>query len=174
MLADTLPYLEHYFEMTHVDAETALAIYRHFCKQAEYAVEFLGVAKKLQNIVDVPIPSLKHVMSPPSLPIISLTGRAQAPVSLVGSLEEYLNDPNFEQNRIEYKAAKDAADRKLKNGRTVAKKEEKRKYISLVHLKVMCLHGCRLCQRHLPPCRQLQRVLLRRIRRRQKLKRPKL
>jgi len=35
----------------------------------------------------------------------------QAPVSLVGALEEYLNDPNFEQNRIEYKANKDAASR---------------------------------------------------------------
>ena len=53
--------------MSHVDAETALAIYRHFGKQAEHAVEFLGVAKKLQNILDVPIPdlNLKHVMYPP-------------------------------------------------------------------------------------------------------------
>ena len=48
----------------------------------------------------------------------------------MGSLEEYLNDPNFEQNRIEYRAAKDAADRNLKNGRTVAKKAEKRKQFS--------------------------------------------
>jgi len=67
-LVDTLPYSEHYFEMSHVDAETSLAIYRHFCKQAEYAVEFLGVAKKLQNILDVPIPNLKHVMSPLPFP----------------------------------------------------------------------------------------------------------
>ena len=57
-------YLEHYFEMSRVDAEQALVIYRHFGKQAEYAVEFLGVAKKLQNILNVPIPNLKHVMSP--------------------------------------------------------------------------------------------------------------
>jgi hypothetical protein len=55
--------------MSHVDAETALAIYRHFGKQAELAVEFLGVAKKLQNILDVPIPNLKHVMSPLFLPV---------------------------------------------------------------------------------------------------------
>ncbi|KAF8493258.1 ANTH domain-containing protein [Russula emetica] len=99
--------LEHYFEMSHVDAEQALVVYRHFCKQADQAVEFLGVAKKLQNIVNVPIPSLKH-----------------APVSLVAALEQYLNDPNFEQNRIEYKANKDAADRSLKNGRSVLKKAE--------------------------------------------------
>ena len=52
---------EHYFEMSHVDAEQALSIYRHFCKQAEHAVEFLGMAKKLQNLLNVPIPSLKHV-----------------------------------------------------------------------------------------------------------------
>lgn len=47
--------------MSHVDAEQALAIYRHFCKQTEYVVEYLGVAKKLQNILNVPIPNLKHV-----------------------------------------------------------------------------------------------------------------
>ncbi|KZP21067.1 ANTH-domain-containing protein, partial [Athelia psychrophila] len=86
--------LEHYFEMSHSDAEQALAIYRLFCKQAEKVVEFLTVAKKLQNIVNVPVPNLKH-----------------APVSLAGALEEYLNDPNFEQNRIEYKANKAAADK---------------------------------------------------------------
>jgi hypothetical protein len=62
-----LTYSEHYFEMSHVDAEQALVIYRHFCKQAEFAVEFLGVAKKLQNLLNVPIPSLKHVMFPVSL-----------------------------------------------------------------------------------------------------------
>ena len=38
----------------------------------------------------------------------------QAPVSLAGALQEYLNDPNFEQNRIEYKASKEAVDRSNK------------------------------------------------------------
>ena len=52
---------EHYFEMSHVDAEQALTIYRNFCKQAEFVVEYLGVAKKLQNLLNVPIPNLKHV-----------------------------------------------------------------------------------------------------------------
>lgn len=37
-------------------------------------------------------------------------------MSLAGSLEEYLNDPNFEQNRIEYKTNKEIADRNVKNG----------------------------------------------------------
>ncbi|KAF9778401.1 ANTH-domain-containing protein [Thelephora terrestris] len=91
--------LEHYFEMSKVDATEALRLYRRFCKQAEKVVEFLGVAKKLQNLLNVPIPNLKH-----------------APVSLVGSLEEYLNDPHFEQNRIEYKANKEAADKGTRNG----------------------------------------------------------
>ncbi|PSR80211.1 hypothetical protein PHLCEN_2v6793 [Hermanssonia centrifuga] len=91
--------LEHYFEMSKIDAKEALDIYRHFCKETERVVEYLGVAKKLQNLLNVPIPNLRH-----------------APVSLAGSLEEYLNDPNFEQNRIEYKTNKEAADRNVRNG----------------------------------------------------------
>lgn len=35
----------------------------------------------------------------------------QAPVSLAGALEEYIKDPNFEQNRVEYKANKQSADK---------------------------------------------------------------
>lgn len=86
--------LEHYFEMFRSDAEEALNLYRHFCKETERVVEYLGVAKKLQNILNVPIPNLRH-----------------APVSLAGALEEYLKDPNFEQNRIEYRTNKEAAER---------------------------------------------------------------
>ena len=52
---------EHYFEMSYIDAKDALKIYRLFCTQAEGVVEFLGVAKKLQNLLNVPIPNLKHV-----------------------------------------------------------------------------------------------------------------
>ncbi|KAI5118683.1 hypothetical protein M0805_003620 [Coniferiporia weirii] len=91
--------LEHYFEMSHVDAEAALAIYRNFCKQTEKVVEYLNVARKLQNLLNVPIPNLKH-----------------APVSLVAALEEYLKDSNFEQNRIEYKTTKSLADENAKEG----------------------------------------------------------
>jgi hypothetical protein len=53
--------IEHYFEMSRIDAKDALSIYRDFCKQTERVVEYLGVAKKLQNILNVPIPNLKHV-----------------------------------------------------------------------------------------------------------------
>ena len=48
--------------------------------------------------------------------------RMQAPVSLASSLEEYLNDPNFEQNRIEYKTTKELADKNAKEGRSLAKR----------------------------------------------------
>ncbi|KAH8919528.1 hypothetical protein BT69DRAFT_485273 [Atractiella rhizophila] len=85
--------LEHYFEMSHVDASKALKIYKSFCSDTEMVVAYLGIAKKLQHIINVDIPNLKH-----------------APVSLAKSLEEYLNDPNFEQNRLEYKEASKVAD----------------------------------------------------------------
>jgi phosphatidylinositol-binding clathrin assembly protein len=52
---------ENYFEMSHVDAKEALNIYRQFCQQTDLVVEYLGVAKKLQNLLNVPVPSLKHV-----------------------------------------------------------------------------------------------------------------
>jgi len=128
--------------MSHVDAEQALVIYRHFCKQAEFAVEFLGVAKKLQNLLNVPIPSLKHVMSLKSRArTLTHSSFTQAPVSLAGALEEYLNDPNFEQNRIEYKANKDSADKSLKNGRTASKKVEQRKHFRSDHPTIKHSHG---------------------------------
>ena len=47
--------------MSHVDASEALTIYRHFCKQTDLVVEYLGVARKLQNLLNVPVPHLKHV-----------------------------------------------------------------------------------------------------------------
>jgi len=104
---------EHYFEMSHIDAKDALTIYRQFCKQTERVVEYLGVAKKLQNILNVPIPNLKHVCLSLCLPTTDLLTKhscfiTQAPVSLAGALQEYLDDPNFEQNRIEYKTSKEA------------------------------------------------------------------
>ncbi|KAG7443554.1 ANTH-domain-containing protein, partial [Guyanagaster necrorhizus] len=98
--------LEHYFEMSHVDAEEALSLYTHFCQQTEKVVEYLGVAKKLLNLLNVPVPNLKH-----------------APVSLAGALQEYLDDPNFEQNRIEYKTNKESAERGSKGGPPVKKSE---------------------------------------------------
>lgn len=109
--------LEHYFEMSHVDAATSLNIYKNFCKQTERVVEYLLVAKKLQNMLNVPIPNLKHVGCMLNPALHDMTRCFQAPVSLVNALEEYLNDPNFEQNRIEYRGNKAAADKSVKEGR---------------------------------------------------------
>jgi hypothetical protein len=123
--------LEHYFEMSHIDAtevhlpsyifhfaanppSQALTIYRHFCAQTELVVEYLGVARKLQNLLNVPVPNLKHVgraLISCIYKSILLTYSRQAPVSLAGALQEYLDDPGFEQNRIEYKTNKDAVRR---------------------------------------------------------------
>ncbi len=47
--------------MSHIDAEAALGVYRKFCRQTEKVVDYLSVAKKLQNLLNVPIPNLKHV-----------------------------------------------------------------------------------------------------------------
>ncbi|EIW71887.1 hypothetical protein TREMEDRAFT_41409 [Tremella mesenterica DSM 1558] len=78
--------LEHYFEMSKLDATESFQIYKSFIKQTDRVVDYLAVARKLHNIVNVPVPNLKH-----------------APTGLVKALEEYLNDPNFEQNRQEYR-----------------------------------------------------------------------
>jgi hypothetical protein len=78
--------LEHYFEMSKVDAQESFDIYKSFIKQTDKVVDFLAMARRLNNVINVPVPNLKH-----------------APTSLVKALEEYLNDPNFEQNRLEYK-----------------------------------------------------------------------
>ncbi|KAG8748372.1 hypothetical protein FRC10_005919 [Ceratobasidium sp. 414] len=91
--------LEHYFEMSQVDAQNALKIYQHFCKQTERVVNYLGIAKKLQNVLNVQIPNLRH-----------------APVSLAKTLEEYIKDPNFEENRLEYRNSRIIADGKT-NGK---------------------------------------------------------
>lgn len=74
--------------MSKSDATDAFDIYKSFIKQTDKVVDYLGVVRKLHNIVNVPVPNLKH-----------------APTSLVKALEEYLHDPNFEANRREYKAS---------------------------------------------------------------------
>ncbi|WFD00737.1 hypothetical protein MYAM1_003489 [Malassezia yamatoensis] len=74
--------LQHYFDMGRQDAQRSLDIYRKFCWQTEKVVAFLDSSSRSSPSLRSAIPSLNH-----------------APLSLAGALEEYLNDPNFEQNR---------------------------------------------------------------------------
>ncbi|UZJ56490.1 hypothetical protein CBS101457_005810 [Exobasidium rhododendri] len=85
--------LEHYFEMAKSDAGRALDIYKRFCSHTEKIVAYLANAKKMSYSLNIPIPTLRH-----------------APISLAGALKEYLDDPNFEQNRQEYKENRRVAD----------------------------------------------------------------
>jgi hypothetical protein len=87
--------------MSKSDASESFDIYKSFIKQTDRVVDYLGVARKLHNVVNVPVPNLKH-----------------APTGLVKALEEYLNDPNFETNRKEYKASLGVVEGKPGSART--------------------------------------------------------
>ncbi|KAF2837055.1 ANTH-domain-containing protein [Patellaria atrata CBS 101060] len=87
----TINVLEHYFEMSHPDAERALKIYRTFVKQTDQVVQYLSVARHYEHATRLEIPKIKH-----------------APTSLSASLEEYLNDKDFEINRRQYLAQQEA------------------------------------------------------------------
>ena len=76
--------------MSKVDGQRALNIYKTFTKQTNSVVEFLSVARQYEHATRLEIPKLKH-----------------APTSLTSSLEEYLNDPDFEVNRRQYLAHQD-------------------------------------------------------------------
>ncbi|NJR31345.1 ANTH domain-containing protein [bacterium] len=75
--------------MSRPDAERALNIYRSFGRQTEQVVRYLSLARQYERLTRLEVPKLKH-----------------APTSLVSSLEEYLNDPDFEINRRQYLAQK--------------------------------------------------------------------
>ncbi|KAH3680533.1 hypothetical protein WICMUC_000264 [Wickerhamomyces mucosus] len=66
--------LEHYFEMSRYDAERALDVYREYCELTSKVVNYLKIAKHMEYATKLHIPTLRH-----------------APISLVQSLEEYLN-----------------------------------------------------------------------------------
>ncbi|KAL8682660.1 MAG: hypothetical protein Q9186_001347 [Xanthomendoza sp. 1 TL-2023] len=86
--------------MSKYDAERAFKIYKTFSKQTDQVVQFLSVARQYENATRLEIPKLKH-----------------APTSLTSSLEEYLNDPDFEINKRQYLAQQEAK----KGGKSVPK-----------------------------------------------------
>lgn len=75
--------------MSKKHATEALVVYKQFAQQTAKVVEFFDTAKRLQRVLGAEIPVLKH-----------------APVSLVQALEEYVNQPNFEENRKSVQAKK--------------------------------------------------------------------
>ncbi|KAL6150934.1 hypothetical protein ACJQWK_10567 [Exserohilum turcicum] len=87
----TINILEHYFELSKPDATRALAVYRTFVKQTEAVVQYLSLARAHEHSTRLEIPRIKH-----------------APTSLAASLEEYLADKDFEINRRQYIAEKEA------------------------------------------------------------------
>jgi hypothetical protein len=93
--------LSRYFEMSRPDAERAIKIYKAFCAQTELVVQYLSVARRFEHATRLEIPKLKH-----------------APITLAASLQEYLDDPDFEINRRQYLAEQEAK----KNGTAAPKK----------------------------------------------------
>ncbi|KAK7744082.1 hypothetical protein SLS53_003600 [Cytospora paraplurivora] len=83
--------LGHFFEMSKVDAERAMDIYRVFTKQTDKVVQYLGVARAYEHHTRVEVPKLKH-----------------APINLGRQLEDYLLDPDFELHRRQYLAELEA------------------------------------------------------------------
>ncbi|KAL1611834.1 hypothetical protein SLS60_000055 [Paraconiothyrium brasiliense] len=87
----TINVLEHYFELSKPDAKRALDIYRTFVRQTDLVVQYLSVARLHEHSTRLEIPKIKH-----------------APTSLTQALEEYLNDKDFEVNRRQYLAEREA------------------------------------------------------------------
>ncbi|KAG8632028.1 hypothetical protein KVT40_001168 [Elsinoe batatas] len=80
--------LSRYFELSRVDAERSITLYKTFTKQTDQVVRYLSIARSYENVTRLEIPKIKH-----------------APTSLTKSLEEYLNDKDFDTNRRQYLAA---------------------------------------------------------------------
>lgn len=98
--------LSHYFEMSKPDAERAIKIYKRFCKQTDQVVQYLSVARQYEHATRLEIPKIKH-----------------APTSLANSLQEYLDDADFDINRRQYLAEQEAK----RTGKPVPKRENSAK-----------------------------------------------
>lgn len=73
--------------MSRPDAERALNIYKNFTTQTAQIIQYLSIARKNESLTRLEVPMLKH-----------------APTTLTSSLEDYLNDGDFELNRRQYLA----------------------------------------------------------------------
>lgn len=93
--------LSHYFELSKVDAEHAITIYKTFAKQTDQVVQYLSIARQYEHITKLEIPKIKH-----------------APTSLAASLQEYIDDNDFEINRRQYLAEQQSKGG-IKSGRAV-------------------------------------------------------
>ncbi|ODV57942.1 ANTH-domain-containing protein [Ascoidea rubescens DSM 1968] len=106
--------LEHYFEMNFNNAKRALKIYKIFVNQTNDVVSYLRIAKHLENLTKLHVPTIRH-----------------APTALANSLEDYLNDKDFEINRRQYLLEKENKQRDKNknndnyNNQTNSKKNEK-------------------------------------------------
>ncbi|KAG0018033.1 hypothetical protein BGZ80_007624 [Entomortierella chlamydospora] len=74
--------LQHFFEMGKDEARLGLKMYKVFAEQTTKSMEYFSVAKRMEAIIHINIPQLKH-----------------APLSLVRTLEEYVNSPDFEEEQ---------------------------------------------------------------------------
>jgi hypothetical protein len=54
--------LGHYFEMSRLDAERALRIYKAFVERTNDVIEYLSEAKSLEHVMRLQIPNVKHVL----------------------------------------------------------------------------------------------------------------
>ncbi|VEU21334.1 DEKNAAE102326 [Brettanomyces naardenensis] len=95
--------LEHFFELSKVDAQRAFNIYTNFTKETSQVIDFLRVAKHLEHVTKLHVPTIKH-----------------AQTSLTDSLRDYIEDPYFDVNRRQYLAEQDAK----KDGTEEAKNEK--------------------------------------------------
>ena len=77
--------------MSKPDAERALNIYKRFCKQTEQVISYLQVARAYEHATRLEIPKMKH-----------------APTKLTAQLEEHINATDFDSNRRQLLAERDA------------------------------------------------------------------
>ncbi|THX79556.1 ANTH-domain-containing protein [Aureobasidium pullulans] len=108
--------LSHYFELSKPDAEHAIGIYKAFAKQTDQVVQYLSIARQYEHITKLEIPKIKH-----------------APTSLANSLQEYIDDHDFETNRRQYLAeqqAKSGKPTKPSRSVTFAAEPEKAKTVT--------------------------------------------